>query len=149
MKSAIRTIAFAALVSVAFVAPALHAQDRPIARVNVPFSFDYGMAHFAPGVYTLIMTSPDILLIRNNAGAGIHVVQTAWGRAQANGGSRVVFNEYGDRYFLEQVMISGSGIRIIVPESNAEKHATRELVLRGAPANQVAVAFLPGPTPGN
>jgi hypothetical protein len=95
------------------------------------------------------MTSPDILLIRNNAGAGIHVVQTAWGRAQANGGSRVVFNEYGDRYFLEQVMISGSGIRIIVPESNAEKHATRELVLHGAPANQVAVAFLPGPTPGN
>jgi hypothetical protein len=46
-------------------------------------------------------------------------------------------------------MISGSGIRIIVPESNAEKHATRELVLRGAQENQVAVAFLPGPTPGN
>ena len=149
MKSALRTIALAALVSVAFVAPALRAQDRPIARVNVPFSFDYGMAHFPRGTYTLIMTSPDILLIRNNAGAAIHVVQTAWGRAQANGSSRVVFNQYGDRYFLEQVMISGSGIRIIVPESNAEKHATRELVLRGAQENQVAVAFLPGPTPGN
>jgi hypothetical protein len=40
MKSALRTIALAALVSVAFVAPALRAQDRPIARVNVPFSFE-------------------------------------------------------------------------------------------------------------
>jgi hypothetical protein len=149
MKSAIRTIALAALVSVAFVAPALRAQDRPIARINVPFSFDYGTAHFARGVYTLIMTSPDILLIRNNAGAAIHVVQTAWGPAQANGDSRIVFNQYGDRYFLEQVMISGSGIHITVPESNAEKNATRELVLRGAQATQVAVAFLPRPTPGN
>jgi hypothetical protein len=149
MKSAIRTIALAALVSVAFVAPALRAQDRPIARLNVPFSFDYGMAHFAPGAYTLIMTSPDILLIRNGAGAAIHVVQTGWERAQTSGDSRVVFNQYGDRYFLEQVVISGSGFHITVPESNAEKNATRELVLRGAQATQVAVAFLPSPTPGN
>jgi hypothetical protein len=149
MKSTIRTIALAALVSVAFVAPALRAQDRPIARVNVPFSFDYGTAHFARGVYTLIMTSPDILLIRNDANASIHLVETAWEPAQANGGSRVVFNQYGDRYFLEQVLISGSGIHISVPESNAEKNATRELVLRGAQATQVAVAFLPRPAPGN
>jgi hypothetical protein len=149
MKSAIRTIALAALVSVAFVAPALRAQDRPIAHVNVPFSFDYGTAHFARGVYTLIMTSPDILLIRNDAGAAIHVVHTAWEPAQANGGSRVVFNQYGGRYFLEDVMISGSGFHISVPESKAEKNATRELVLHGAQATQVAVAFLSRPTPGN
>jgi hypothetical protein len=149
MKSAIRTIALAALVPAAFVAPALRAQDRPIARVNVPFSFDYGTAHFARGVYTFILTGPDILLIRNDAGAAIHVVQTAWEPAQANGHSRVVFNEYGDRYFLEQVMISGSGIHITVPESKAETNATRELVLRGARATQVAVAFGPRSTPGD
>jgi hypothetical protein len=149
MKSAIRTITLAALVSVASIAPALHAQDRPIARVNVPFSFDYGTAHFARGVYTLSMTSPDILLIRKDAAAAIHVVQTAREPVQVNGASRVVFNQYGDRYFLEEVVISGSGIHITVPESKAEKNATHELVRRGVQATQIAVAFLPESTPGN
>jgi hypothetical protein len=149
MKSAIRTIALAAFVSLAFVAPALRAQDRPIARVNVPFSFDYGTTHFARGVYTFLMTSPDILLIRNDADAAIHAVHTAREPVQANGTSRVVFNQYGEHYFLEEVMILGSGIHITVPESKAEKNATRELVLRGTQATQAAVTFLPRSSSGN
>jgi hypothetical protein len=150
MKSNLRTIALAALVAVASSAPALHAQDSLIyARVNVPFSFDYGTTHFAHGTYILSMNRDNtVLTVRNNASSARVIAQLGFDPTPVKT-SHVTFRKYGDRYFLEEIAIAGSDSRVSVRESKAEKNAARELASRGADATQVALALLPGRTLGN
>jgi len=54
--------------------------------------------------------------------------------------SFAVFKKYGNRYFLEEIQLSDSHIKII--ESQAERHAARELLARGETPSLVEVALL-------
>jgi hypothetical protein len=149
MTSNIRTIALATLVAIASLSQTLHAQTVPhSARVNVPFSFDYGTQHFAHGVYTLTMDGTNVLTIRSGAESAMAISQIAWMPMRINS-SEVVFRKYGDRYFLDEVLIANLGADITVNESKAEKSAARELAHRGSQPTTLALAFLPEHTLGN
>ncbi|MGC2297158.1 MAG: hypothetical protein WA476_00040 [Acidobacteriaceae bacterium] len=149
MTSNIRTIALATLVAIASLSQTLHAQNAPpSARVNVPFSFDYGTKHFAHGVYTLTMDGTDVLRISSGTENAMAVIQTAWVPTRLKS-SAVVFTKYGDRYFLDEVLIADLGADITVNESKAEKSAARELAQRGSQPTTLALAFLPEHTLGN
>lgn len=143
MTSQIRNIAVAALVAIASLAPALHAQNTIHAQVVVPFSFDYGTTHFGRGTYVLSMTG-NALVVRNRTTS-----QTAMVMAQlddsptAANSSLVIFKKYGDRWFLENVQIAGNGASVSVYESKAERQAARELASRGEDATQIALALVP------
>lgn len=145
MTSQIRTIALAALVAIASLTPALHAQNTIRAQVTVPFSFDYGTTHFGRGTYIISMNGENAMVVRNR-----ETSQTAMILAQLNespvlaSNSQVTFKRYGDRWFLEQVSIAGSGTSASAYESKAEQHAARELASRGGEGPvQVALALLP------
>ena len=147
----LRTFALAALVAIASLSQTMHAQTSPVdARVNVPFSFDYGTAHFGSGTYIISMNGPDTLVVRNRVSS-----QSAMALAQLSSEPNltqsgvVTFRKYGDRYFLVEVSIAGSGDHISVWESKAEKRAARELASRGAEPTQLAVAILPTFYSGN
>ncbi len=142
MKSSIRNFAVATFVALASLAPAMHAQlATDSARVNVPFSFDYGKTHFAHGVYTITMTGMNVLTVRSRTESAMAVVRTAFdpGRRVT---SQAIFKKYGDRWFLEEVRIAG-GPDITVNESAAEKSAASELAQRGSQPATLALAFLP------
>jgi len=148
MKSSFRITALATLVAaLASLSPAMRAQTTLNAQVNVPFSFDFGTTHFAPGAYTLTMDGPDSLIVRGSEDGAVAVVETAWEPTQP-GISQAIFREHGDRYFLEEVLIA-NGKRITVNESNAERRANRESVMRDSKANQIALALVPGHALGN
>jgi hypothetical protein len=148
MTYKIRTIALAALVAIASLSQTLHAQTTIAARVDVPFSFDYGTKHFAHGVYNLSMDGQHFLVIRNNASAASVMTQISYDPTPMKT-SVVVFKKYGDRYFLQEVQIAGAATHIDVLESQAEKRAARELASRGENVTQVALALLPVRTLGN
>lgn len=149
MKSNLRTIVIAAIAAVASVSPSLHAQAGwSAARVNVPFSFDYGKTHCGRGTYLLNVSSQNLLTIRGN-GTVATVTMQAW-YAPANskpGVIQVMFRKYGDRYFLDEVQ--GQQGKVTLFESNEEKHAARELAARGAQPETVALALVPQPALGN
>jgi hypothetical protein len=147
--SSIRTIALATLVSIASLSQTLHAQiTSPAARVDVPFSFDYGTTHFSSGVYILTMNGQNLLTVRHYDRAATAMVRADWSMTPART-SVVIFKKYGDRYFLEQVREAGAVTHIDVLQSQAEKRATRELASRGTEATQIALALLPERTNGN
>ncbi|HEX4309041.1 MAG TPA: hypothetical protein VHZ25_03380 [Acidobacteriaceae bacterium] len=149
MTSRIRTIALAALVVVASLSQTLHAQTGAVrARVNVPFSFDCGKAHFAGGIYTLIQLSPNVLSIRANGTAAMAMIQINFD-PRITKTSQVTFRQYGDRYFLEEISMAGSEAHVSVYESQSEKQAARELASRGGEATQVALVPLPERPAGN
>lgn len=144
MTSKIHTFALATLLAVASLTPAMHAQEIIRATVTVPFSFDYGTTHFGRGTYVITMNGQNTLLVRNRATS-----QAAWAMVQmqfnptAQKASLVTFKKYGDRYFLEDVSIAGSGTSVSVYESKPERQAAQELAQRGTEATQVALALLP------
>jgi hypothetical protein len=143
MTSNLRTFALAALVAIASLTPALHAQSAIRAQLNVPFSFDYGTTHFGRGNYIISMDGENILVVRNHMTS-----QTAMVMAQLDcnpSGAKdsvVTFKKYGDRWFLQEVSIAGGGSASVY-ESKAERQAARELASRGGEATQVALALLP------
>ena len=144
MKTNIRTIALATLVAIASLSTTVHAQTAWIqARVNVPFSFDCGSAHFSAGVYTLTIENGRILTLRNSSGyADMAMVQMAYSPI-ASKTSDATFTKYGDRYFLEEIRTNGSVTQALVSESSSEKRAVREYRIRGEAGSQVALALLP------
>jgi hypothetical protein len=152
MKSSFRIIALAAsIAALASLSPAMHAQDKLTVSVNVPFSFDCGTKHFAPGVYTLNLDNPSFLDISTGEDRGATIVNTS-SEPNLRGGNRVIFHKYGDRYFLAEVVVPDLGHRATVIESDAEKHAIREYreqVKNGSVPTQVALALLPQRALGN
>jgi hypothetical protein len=144
MQSNIRAIGFTILAVIGFSLPQLHSQTSSLlyARVDVPFSFDYGSRHCAQGTYTLTMTDENILTLRSAACSARAIVQTDYAPARQRN-STVVFKKYGERYILEEVLFSGDAKHVAVLESGAEKRAARELATRGGSATQVALAVIP------
>jgi hypothetical protein len=150
MKS-IRTIALATLVAVASLAPALQAQTRSYAaRVDIPFSFNYGDQHFSAGVYTIGMENPNVLALGTRGHTVMAIVRVSSSPTPMRNGV-VIFHKVGDRYFLKEYRPYWSDTEITLPKSSTERRAAAaELASRGSePAAEVALALLPPRILGN
>lgn len=129
------------------VSPALHAQnDLGHARINVPFAFDYGSRHFAPGVYMLDLSSPRLLTIRALDGS---MVATAMLQEEITTypsvRSKVAFLKSGSYYQLQALWMTGSNEYFHTIRSKAKKQP--ELASDRAPSYTVEVALLEEPAP--
>jgi hypothetical protein len=148
MKTSIRTIALAALVSIASLCPALHAQTTQLGRFNIPFSFDCGRSHVSAGVYDLTVEDGGVLTLRS----GKYVVATLTRLSFDPAASKVntaIFHKYGDRYFLEQIA-TADNLDADVLVSKSQKQAAREWASLGQTGTEVAlVALSTGPHAGN
>jgi hypothetical protein len=102
----------------------LRAQDAPPhARVTVPFAFEVGPTHFAPGTYTVGMMNGS-LHVRGTQNGGFASVTRNESRSSAIA-SRVVFRRVGNEYFLGEVWTAGSAIHLVAYPTKAEKQAVR------------------------
>jgi hypothetical protein len=121
----IRTAVLVAALSVAFVSPALHAQ-MPAAqsRVTVPFGFEVGSTHFAPGTYILSNPQELILAVHGTKRTALvissHEINPAPSRT-----SKVVFHRIGDQYFLREVWNEGKAEHLLCTESKDEQSIER------------------------
>ncbi len=92
-------------------------------RVTVPFEFNAGQAVLPAGQYSIERhVTPGMLLIRGlTTGSSIYVcVVPAEGNA-SDPRARMVFNRYGDHYFLTQVWSAGGGTGARLPKSKRER----------------------------
>lgn len=102
------------------LAPASRAQNLNVrGAINVPFAFETGHKHFAPGRYTIQMESANILSIRGVKGSGLVMIRQG-GDPQAAKWSKVVFRKAGNQYFLGEIWIADKGGHLDVVKSKAE-----------------------------
>ena len=104
-----RMIHFAALLAIILLVPALlHAQmaiKQPLFRVDVPFAFVAGGVHLPAGQYHVYHPGDPYLIViekddgRARAMAYVHPSATD----PSESSTKLVFNKYGDQYFLAQV----------------------------------------------
>ena len=124
MKS--RTLAV--LVVAAFVAvTAGYAQSTARLTGNIPFEFRVGSSVLPAGEYEIIpSSSPRTLLVRAEDGkAAIVALPNTAEKLQAPADSKLVFNRYGNTYFLSQVWHAGISRGYEMPKSKAEREMAR------------------------
>ena len=129
MNNTISTFRSALLVAALAFAPltaSLHAQMAERVQVNVPFDFQDGSRTFAAGIYTLSLSSSNHILTiqgRDNSGLAMSMVEDSGRTAPKTG--KVVFNRYGDKYFLSQVWEANQSAHTVCIKTNAEIKAQK------------------------
>lgn len=146
--SKIRAAVVVAAFAVASGPLALYAQTpTTLGVVKIPFAFEVGSAHFAPGTYTLTRQSENLLMIRGASGAALALDRHDADLSRATQG-KVVFQRYGDQRFLREVWIEGNTDHLSFTESKAERQAERSLRtfnVGSIPAPSVEIALLENP----
>ncbi|HVO82070.1 MAG TPA: hypothetical protein VMT28_15145 [Terriglobales bacterium] len=94
----------ALLVMLPLFSTALQAQEQMLFRVNVPFKFIAGGVHMSPGEYLAFHSTPTIIrLVREDGRATAWIPVKPSPVASEGITNQVVFNRYGETYFLAQV----------------------------------------------
>ena len=103
--------------------------EETAVQVNIPFDFSAGGSHLSAGEYAvtrLSVTTNGTLSIKSEH-QGAMVLSNLSGERRSDG-TCLIFNRYGDKYFLAAVWIAESGTGYQVPKSKME----REMIARGA-----------------
>jgi hypothetical protein len=138
-----RTIFVAAsLAAGCFSLPAHGQTDLHTMSVNVPFGFELGSKHLAPGTYTISRPVQGIIQIRNASDAALSVTHDGEANKPTKT-SKVVFDRYGDHYFLRQVWFNPADTSYMeTAESKTEKLAKRSDLASIKQASNVELALL-------
>jgi hypothetical protein len=122
----------------------VNAQTPSRAEVTIPFDFSAGKANLKAGSYHIYRLSGSAISIRSANGETAAIVSAplAIGSRDFKAGERLVFNKYGDRYFLSQVWLGVDNGRQLFM-SGAETKTAREykLAAKNGKTERVDVAL--------
>lgn len=140
-KVTLSAFAMLILVTTMLAVAPVHAQTKSQLKASIPFNFQIGHKTLPAGDYTIQCVNPDAgktaLLIKSVDGRTSRmVIMTPAQAAQVQEQSRLVFNRYGDQYFLSQVWTGGDSYGLELRKARAE----RELAKNGA--ERVTVALI-------
>ena len=100
--------------------------------VNIPFQFHASNAQLPAGEYrihVLDVSNPTVMEITSSDGSTSALFQVRDTNVNATPGKdELVFNKYGNRYFLAKLFQEGSDRGSLVIESNYEKTVSQEAV---------------------
>ncbi|MHB8608926.1 MAG: hypothetical protein ACYDCG_11545 [Candidatus Acidiferrales bacterium] len=106
-----RTLVMAGIVALAVMASTRVAQAQESLVVNIPFNFVAGNRTLPAGEYAVTVsgTMHTLLLVdRKDSAASAFLGTNAIVANEIQPESKLIFNRYGDRYFLSQVWSEGS-----------------------------------------
>jgi len=116
--------------------------------VNIPFDFAVGETKLPAGKYTLrriiSTSSADQLLIQNaETRVDMRTGITSPNRAsEVQRESKLIFNRYGEQYFLSQVWMAGSDTGRDLFQSRNERNLAKESTLAKAKREHQRVALI-------
>lgn len=102
------------------------AQNSPtIAEVNIPFAFQTGAQTLPAGMYRIDRESSHLILLRGPGKAEGFVEMYSAVKTHPDDHGSLVFNRYGNKYFLRQLWTAGEKNGLQCPKSHAEKETTQ------------------------
>ena len=119
------------------------AQSRSM-MATIPFAFHDGSHTFSAGKYQIRCDS-NILSVQSTDGenVSVHMMTIAEIRTRTTEVGKLIFNKYGDQYFLSDVWLAGSESGRKLVASRLEKQLRGTPAKRPAPDNQVALNVQP------
>jgi hypothetical protein len=141
MKNKVTTI-IAAVGLFLTLAISISAQTPSGATAIIPFDFTAGKATLKAGTYMITGSTGSALRIRSADGKTTVLINAPLtvGSRDYKAGERLVFNRYGNEYFLTQVWLTVESGRQLFP-SKAESAAARELANNKTRPERVDVAI--------
>ena len=106
----IKALAMAGMMALTAMATTRVAQAQEPLVVNIPFDFVAGNTHLPAGEYAVQVSGPTgsmILISRKDATASAFIGTNAAASIAPQAQSKLIFNRYGDRYYLSQVWQQG------------------------------------------
>ena len=97
-------------------------------EVNIPFDFYAGTAQLKAGAYQVKRMSDNTVVIRTADGKST-VLLTApltIGARDSKSGRRLVFNKYGDQFFISQIWLDVESGRQVIPSKEEIRIAKDE-----------------------
>src|SRR5271168_2447056 len=136
-----RNIAIALLaVSTLATAGRAVAQDLAV-QATVPFEFTVGGRLLPADTYTITSAESGVIMIRNADKHFWAVTIASHSNQESASGSELVFDKYGDKYFLHEVMCpKDAGLNVNVPKSKLEKQVQIQEAKYGGEPQVVLIA---------
>jgi hypothetical protein len=118
-------LAFVAATLISMNAARAHAQAGTV-DAKVPFDFVVQNQTLPAGTYRISYATQNGILIRSLDGR-FHALTVASGAdGLPQGENKLIFNQYGNRYFLHEVLCSDMDMNLTVPRSKLEKRVRIE-----------------------
>jgi hypothetical protein len=108
--------------------------------VNIPFAFRTTMQELPAGRYRVIRESASSVRLEGDGSAGGSVLMHDASQSHVSERGAVVFNRYGDRYYLSQIWKPGEVIGLECAKSRAEKDILRSESTQAQSVIAVAIA---------
>ena len=136
-----RNIAIALLaVSTLAAAGKAVAQDYAV-QATVPFEFTVGGKLLPADTYTITSPSSGVLAIRSADTHFVSMTTISHSNQESARGSELVFDKYGDRYFLHEVLCPEvTGLNVAIPKSKLEKRVQIQEAKYGGEPEVVLIA---------
>jgi hypothetical protein len=94
--------------SLLVLSAAVHASAETPLKATVPFDFAIGSTQMSAGEYTITFDQSGVVRIASEDGkSSAAVITQAVQTARAPSRGKLIFNKYGEHYFLAQVWSSG------------------------------------------
>jgi hypothetical protein len=99
------------------------AQDHAV-QATIPFEFTAGTKALPAGTYTIATGTANTIVITNHYQPA--VVTTVLHDSRESHQPELVFDKYGDRYFLSEIRCQSAGMSLELPPSKLEKTARQQ-----------------------
>jgi hypothetical protein len=123
-----RALVMAGMIALTAMATTRVAQAQDRLAVNIPFDFVAGNTQLPAGEYTVTVSAPThsiILISRKDSTASAFMNTNSAVSRDPQHESKLVFNRYGDRYFLSQVWQQGNSEGRQLMKSAREKEMSQ------------------------
>jgi hypothetical protein len=94
-----------------------------LAQVDIPFSFQMSDKTLPAGTYRIDLEGNHVVLLRGPEKASGFLMMHSANKAKAADHGTVVFDRYGDKYYLRQIWTAGTTNGLECPKSRAESNA--------------------------
>jgi hypothetical protein len=122
-------LALAALLTITPAFASAQTDNSTMTIVNVPFAFEVGPTHLAPGRYTIKRETGHMIRVTGVAGTGTLMILAEESPSSASS-TKVVFKHFGDQYFLSQLYVAGRTGHIEAIATREQRQA-QKMVLAG------------------
>lgn len=127
---------------VMLTATSVYAQSSTVLVANIPFEFVIGNKAFPAGEYTFRYTYRNVIQIQSQDRGESMFVSTGPAEAKKMG-NRLVFNRYGDQYFLSTLWRMGDlGRAVRMSRSERELIRARRALAKSASEPQMVSIML-------
>jgi len=99
----------------------------PLAEVNIPFDFQTPNQSLPAGHYRVDVESNHLILLRGAGSAKGFVMTNDVINKRTPVRGTMVFDRFGDKYYLRQIWTAGNSTGIECPKSRAEKQSIKAM----------------------